>query len=95
MEHNTNAAIADMVILDENGSMTIPVSGGTHLSENYVGEHFADYDSYLGLSRFKGPLWQALAGPSKIFPSTATVAEILLNLTCTILAFWLLPTRWH
>ena len=29
-------AIADVVILDENGSMTIPVSGGTHLSENYL-----------------------------------------------------------
>lgn len=39
-------AIADVVILHENGSMTIPVSGGTHLTDNYVGEHFADYDSY-------------------------------------------------
>lgn len=38
--------IADFRILDEDGSMTLPVTGGTQLSENYVGAHFADYDSY-------------------------------------------------
>ena len=30
-------AIADFQILDEEGSMTLPVQGGTRLSENYVG----------------------------------------------------------
>ena len=58
-------AIADVVILDENGSMTIPVSGGTHLSENYVGEHFADYDSYLVLSHFKGHAMAGFGGAIK------------------------------
>lgn len=29
-------AIADVVIMDENGSMTLPVTGGTRLTENYV-----------------------------------------------------------
>lgn len=51
--------IADVVILDENGSMSLPVTGGSQLSENLVGAHFADYDSYLVLSHFKG---HAMAG---------------------------------
>ncbi len=52
-------SIADFVIMDEDGSMTLPVAGGSHLSENYVGAHFADYDSFLVLSHFKG---HAMAG---------------------------------
>ena len=51
--------IADFQILDENGSMTLPVEGGSVLTENYVGAAFADYDSYLILSHFKG---HAMAG---------------------------------
>lgn len=58
-------AIADVVILDENGSMAIPVSGGTHLTENYVGQHFADYDSYLVLSHFKGHAMAGFGGAIK------------------------------
>lgn len=46
--------IAPVQIQDENGSITLPVEGGTVLSENYVGAAFADYDSYLVLSHFKG-----------------------------------------
>ena len=38
---------------------TLPVSGGTHLKENLVGQHFGEYDSYLVLSHFKG---HAMAG---------------------------------
>lgn len=52
-------AIADFQIQDENGSMTLPVEGGTRLTENYVGAAFDDYDSYLVLSHFKG---HAMAG---------------------------------
>lgn len=51
--------IADVVILDENGSMSLPVNGGTNLTENLVGQHFGEYDSYLVLSHFKG---HAMAG---------------------------------
>ncbi|MDE6665939.1 MAG: DUF362 domain-containing protein [Ruminococcus sp.] len=51
--------IADFQILDENGSMTLSVEGGSVLTENYVGAAFADYDSYLILSHFKG---HAMAG---------------------------------
>ena len=52
-------AIADVKIQDEDGSTTLPVEGGARLSENYVGAAFADYDSYLVLSHFKG---HAMAG---------------------------------
>lgn len=51
--------IADFQILDENGSMSLTVNGGSVLKENYVGKAFADYDSYLVLSHFKG---HAMAG---------------------------------
>ena len=51
--------IADFQILDEDGSMTIPVEGGSHLKKDYVGKAFTDYDSYLILSHFKG---HAMAG---------------------------------
>ena len=46
--------IADFQILDEYGSMEIPVTGGTHLTGDLVGAHFQDYGSYLMLSHFKG-----------------------------------------
>ncbi len=40
--------IADFQILDENGSMTLPVNGGSVLKKNYVGAAFADYDCRIG-----------------------------------------------
>lgn len=46
--------IAEVDIMDADGSMTLPVVGGTLLEENYVGAHFANYESYLVLSHFKG-----------------------------------------
>ncbi len=58
-------AIADVVILDENGSLSLPVEGGTHLAENFVGEHFANYDSYLVLSHFKGHAMAGFGGAIK------------------------------
>lgn len=47
-------AIANVDILDADGSMTLPVKGGTQLKENLVGSHFKNYDSYIVLSHFKG-----------------------------------------
>jgi len=58
-------AIADVQIQDENGSMTLPVEGGAVLSENYVGAAFADYDSYLVLSHFKGHSMAGFGGAIK------------------------------
>ena len=57
--------IADVQILDEDGSMGLPVSGGTHLTENLVGAHFGDYDSYLVLSHFKGHAMAGFGGAIK------------------------------
>ncbi len=58
-------AIADLQILDEDGSMTLPVEGGTVLAENYVGAAFADYDSYIVLSHFKGHSMAGFGGAIK------------------------------
>lgn len=57
--------IADVQILDENGSMTLPVEGGVRLSENYVGAAFENYDSYLVLSHFKGHTMAGFGGSIK------------------------------
>jgi len=46
--------IAKADIMDEDGDMSIPVTNGIHLKENYVGEHLKNYDSILILSHFKG-----------------------------------------
>lgn len=58
-EEHGFTAIADFQLLDENGSMTLPVNGGSVLDKNYVGAAFDDYGSYLILSHFKG---HAMAG---------------------------------
>ena len=42
-------------LMDAEGpDMVLPVRGGTHLKENYVGKNMANYDSMLVLSHFKG-----------------------------------------
>lgn len=58
-------ALAPFQIQDEKGSMTLPVVGGTVLKENYVGAAFADYDSYLVLSHFKGHAMAGFGGAVK------------------------------
>lgn len=58
-------AIANVDILDSDGSMSIPVTGGTRLTENFVGSHFANYDSYLVLSHFKGHSMAGFGGAIK------------------------------
>lgn len=57
--------IAEVKILDEEGSMSLPVEGGSVLSENYVGAAFSDYDSYLVLSHFKGHAMAGFGGAIK------------------------------
>lgn len=58
-------AIAQVDIMDEAGSMSIPVQGGTHLKENLVGAHFKNYDSCLVLSHFKGHTMGGFGGAIK------------------------------
>lgn len=57
--------ITEFQILDENGTMAIPVSGGTNIKEDYVGAAFDDYDSYLILSHFKGHPMAGFGGAIK------------------------------
>ena len=57
--------IAEVDIMDSDGSMTLPVKDGTHLKENYVGKHFKNYDSFLVLSHFKGHAMAGFGGAIK------------------------------
>lgn len=59
------AAIARVDILDAEGEIRLPVAGGTHLAEVRVGSHFADYDSCLVLTHFKGHLMAGFGGALK------------------------------
>lgn len=64
-EDHGYTAIADVDIMDENGSMTLPVTGGSNLTENYVGANFANYDYYVVLSHFKGHSMAGYGGAIK------------------------------
>ena len=65
--------IADVDIMDEDGSMTLPVTGGTNLEENYVGSHFANYDYYVVLSHFKGHSMAGYGGAIKNISLSASL----------------------
>lgn len=58
-------AIADVDIMDADGTYTLPVDGGEHLDENYVGASFPSYDSILVLSHFKGHAMAGFGGAVK------------------------------
>lgn len=64
-EDHGYTAIADVDIMDENGSMTLPVTGGTVLSENYVGANLQNYDFLVVLSHFKGHAMAGFGGAIK------------------------------
>lgn len=63
-EHGFND-IADVVILDAEGEMALPVKGGKHLTENYVGKAWDDYDFTMVLSHFKGHQMAGFGGAMK------------------------------
>lgn len=57
--------IADVDILDEEGSVPLNIENGNHLDENLVGSHFNNYDGYLVLSHFKGHQMAGFGGAIK------------------------------
>lgn len=59
-------AIAPCDLLDENGTIKLPIKGGKHL-HGYciVGDHIANYNSTLVLSHFKGHLRGGFGGALK------------------------------
>lgn len=64
-EDHGYTAIADVDIMDEEGSMSIPIEDGLQLSEDLVGSHFANYDYYVVLSHFKGHAMAGFGGAIK------------------------------
>lgn len=64
-EEHGYTAIADVDIMDEDGSMTLTVEGGDNLTENYVGANFVNYDYYVILSHFKGHAMAGFGGAIK------------------------------
>ena len=57
--------VAQLDILDEEGSMEIPIEGGIRIPVDYVGSHFAAYDSFLVLTHFKGHAMAGFGGAIK------------------------------
>ena len=57
--------VAELDILDEEGSMEIPIEGGVRIPVDYVGSHFANYDSFLVLTHFKGHAMAGFGGAIK------------------------------
>lgn len=64
-DHGFNE-IAEVDIMDEEGTMEIPaVPGSVHLEKDIVGSHLANYDSILVLSHFKGHAMGGFGGALK------------------------------
>ncbi|NMC12948.1 MAG: DUF362 domain-containing protein, partial [Chloroflexi bacterium] len=58
-------AIAPVDIMDAEGTMSIPIVGGKHLTEDVVGSHFANYDFLIDLAHFKGHMMGGFGGVLK------------------------------
>ena len=59
------AAIANVDIMDEDDSLSIPVKDGKRLKEDLVGSHLANYDFVMVLSHFKGHMMGGFGGAIK------------------------------
>lgn len=57
--------VAELDILDEEDSMEIPIEGGVRINVDFVGSHFANYDSFLVLTHFKGHAMAGFGGAIK------------------------------
>jgi len=58
-------AIAEVDIMDGEGSMELPVTNGKHLTRNLVGRNWRNYDFTLVLSHFKGHPMAGFGGALK------------------------------
>lgn len=72
--------IATVDILDEDGSVTLPVDVGSNLDQNLVGSHFANYDYYVVLSHFKGHAMAGYGGAIKNISIGIASAEGKMNI---------------
>ena len=58
-------AIAPVDIMDADGEASLPVKGGKHLKEDFVGENYLNYDFTVVLSHFKGHAMGGFGGAIK------------------------------
>lgn len=58
-------AIAKVDIMDAEGEVALPVKGGKHLKEDFVGSHYLNYDFTMVLSHFKGHAMGGFGGAIK------------------------------
>jgi uncharacterized Fe-S center protein len=65
MEDHGFTAIAPVDIMDAEGTLSLPIMGGTHLKEDVVGSHFANYDFVVNLAHFKGHAMGGFGGVIK------------------------------
>lgn len=54
IEERGYGKIAPVDIMDENGSMLLPMQDTTYFSDNLVGSHLSNYDFMINLAHFKG-----------------------------------------
>jgi len=59
------SAIAPVVIMDERADLSIAVTGGKHLKENFVGARFNEFNFHIVLSHFKGHQMGGFGGALK------------------------------
>lgn len=64
-EEHGFTAIAPVDIMDADGDTALPITGGRHLSEDFVGSHYLDYDFTVILSHFKGHAMGGFGGAIK------------------------------
>ena len=65
LEEHGFTKIAPVDIMDADGEVALPVSGGQRLDSNLVGSHLKNYDSILILSHFKGHIMGGFGGAVK------------------------------
>src|SRR5574344_1280891 len=58
-------SFADVDIMEEDGSVSIPVQNGKHLKEAMLGKNWVKYDFYVILSHFKGHAMGGFGGAIK------------------------------
>ncbi|WP_394330953.1 DUF362 domain-containing protein [Alistipes provencensis] len=58
-------AIAPVDIMDADGETALPVKGGKHLKEDFVGRNYLNYDFTMVLSHFKGHAMGGFGGAVK------------------------------
>lgn len=57
--------IAKVDIMDTDGQAALPIKGGRHLKEDYVGKNYLNYDFTVVLSHFKGHAMGGFGGAIK------------------------------